>query len=67
MRLDPALLWPAVSLERWALHGARDGSFHMGGRETHRPPVPAGDEPEVRAWQRREFEAELEAIARMPL
>ena len=63
--LDPALLWPAVSLERWALHGALDGS--SGGGDTHRPPVPAGDEPEVRAWQRREFEAALEAIARMPL
>ena len=58
--LDPSLLWSAVSLERWALHG----SLHTGGGENRRPLV---DEPEVRAWQRREFEAELEAIARMPL
>ena len=58
--LDPALLWPAPSLERRALHGA----LHIGGGENRRPPL---DEPEVRDWQRREFEAELEAIALMPL
>ncbi len=58
--LDPALLWPASSLERWALHRA----LHTGGGENWRPPV---DEPEVRDWQRREFEAELEAIALRPL
>ena len=61
--LDPALLWPTPSLERWALHG----SLHTDGGENRRPPVPPVDEPEVRAWQRREFEAELEAIARTPL
>ena len=61
--LDPALLWPAASLERWALHRALDGSFQTGGREDRRSPV---DEPEVRDWQRREFQAELEAIDRMP-
>ncbi|MCH7621438.1 MAG: ribonuclease D [Chloroflexi bacterium] len=58
--LDPALLWPTPSLERWALHGVP----HAGGGENHRPAV---DEPEVRAWQRQEFEAELKGIARMPL
>ena len=58
--LDPALLWPAANLERWALHGT---SYRGGGKDSH----PAVGEPEVRAWQRREFEAELEAIARAPL
>ena len=58
--LDPALLWPTPSLERRALHGSLDTD----GGENRRPPV---DEPEVREWQRREFETELEAIARMPL
>ena len=65
--LDPALLWPAASLERWALHGALHGTLPTGGGENRRPPVPSVDEPEVRAWQRREFEAELEAIAQLPL
>ena len=51
--LDPSLLWPTASLERWAQQAA-DGGFR-------RPPV---DEPEVRAWQRREFGLELEAVAR---
>ena len=63
--LDPALLWPSASLERWALQG----SSNTGGGENPSisvPPVPAVDEPEVRSWQRREFEAELEAIAGMP-
>ena len=57
--LDPPLLWPTASLERWAQLGTR----HAAG-ECQRPPV---DEPEVRAWQRREFGPELEALARMPL
>ena len=65
--LDPALLWPAASLERRALHGALEGTLPTGGGENRRPAVPLVDEPEVRAWQRREFEAELEAIAGMTL
>ncbi len=56
--LDPALLWPAPSLERWALHGPRPTD----GGENRQSPV---DEPEVRAWQLREFGAELESVARM--
>ena len=58
--LDPALLWPAPSLERWALRG----ELNTGGGENRQSPV---DEPEVRAWQRREFGAELEAVGQMPL
>ena len=65
--LDPALLWPTASLERWALRGALDGTAPTGGGENSRPAVPSADDPEVRGWQRREFEAELEAIDRMPL
>ena len=48
--LDPALLWPAASLTRLA---GRPGDL-----ETELA------SPEVRAWQRREFEKELRVFLR---
>ena len=46
--LDPALIWPAVSLERLAIRW--NGSTAES---------PDGGAPEVRSWQRREFSQEL--------
>ena len=49
LELDPALLWPVVSLERMALiPEARESELLADGAE------------EVRSWQRREFAEELE-------
>ena len=48
LQLDPGLLWPAVSLERLARRpGGLDSELAS---------------PEVRNWQRREFEKELESV-----
>tara|TARA_B100000809_G_scaffold243845_2_gene269247 strand:- start:738 stop:1196 length:459 start_codon:yes stop_codon:yes gene_type:complete len=46
--LDPSLLWPAVSLERLALHWNGSAAQYID-----------GGAHEVRDWQRREFSEEL--------
>lgn len=51
LNLDPALVWPAVSLERLALQP-----------QDWRAEVLDDTNPDVRAWQRREFGPELRAL-----
>ena len=53
--LDPPLLWPTISLERWSCCTANQGT-----------PKPVFNEPEVRSWQRREFGDRFESITNSP-
>ena len=53
LALDPALIWPAASLERLA-HNPQSWDAELG----------SNGAAEVRAWQRREFTAELEETLR---
>jgi ribonuclease D len=58
--LDPALLWPAVSLERMASHPESQEAELMA-TET-----PANGTDVVRAWQRREFAEEIQEVLTSP-
>ena len=49
--LDPPLLWPTISLERWSLCTLNQDS-----------PKPVLSEPEIRSWQRLEFGNKFESI-----
>tara|TARA_B100000745_G_scaffold299996_1_gene252340 strand:+ start:2305 stop:3453 length:1149 start_codon:yes stop_codon:yes gene_type:complete len=49
--LDPPLLWPTISLERWSFCTVNQDS-----------PKPSFSEPEVRSWQRREFGNRFESM-----
>ena len=49
--LDPPLLWPTISLERWSCCTANQDS-----------PKPVFSEPEVHSWQRLEFGNRFESI-----
>ena len=51
--LDPALLWPAASLDRLA-HDPNSWDSEVAGTAA----------PEIRAWQREQFAGELEAVLR---
>tara|TARA_B100001245_G_scaffold230887_1_gene211012 strand:- start:1746 stop:2900 length:1155 start_codon:yes stop_codon:yes gene_type:complete len=53
--LDPPLLWPTISLERWS--SCPSNRYEVNTTIT---------EPEVRAWQLREFGSQFEAITNAP-
>lgn len=58
--LDPALLWPAVSLERMACH-PESQEAELTGNGT-----PANGTDVVRSWQRQEFAEEIQKVLTPP-